>query len=108
MVRIESLLQTHTIRNILLIDKGMSKTDVNKYNVDLSALEMLFQKRHFDLIENFQAERLKDTEKFTDFETTFIKHTYELATTVLNNEKSQAELHIQIKNKINASYENVG
>lgn len=106
-IRIDSFLQTRIIHNLRLIDKANEKIDRNGYNADLSDLATLFHKRQFDLISNFQAERQKETEKFAGFETTFTRDSYEWATAALNDENSQAELFLQIKNKISGAYENI-
>lgn len=101
--RIESLLPTQIIQNILF-NKGC---DSSKYEADIKYYETQFCSTQFDAIVGFQVERQNDVQKFDDFELWFKQNCFDWANAALTG-RSQGQLLNQIKNRIAASFDNVG
>lgn len=101
--RIESLLPTQVLQNILFNKGG----DSSKYSVELIYNETQFCNTQFDAIVGFQVERQTDVAKFDDFELWFEQNCFDWANAALTG-RSQGQLLQQIKSRTVASYENVG
>lgn len=103
--RIESLLQTQTVHNMLVIKKGPNSSE---YNKELTSFHNRFYNSQFAAIDSFKSERQNEIKKFADFELCFRRNSFEWANAALTNKKWSQPLSNQIKSRTTAAYDNVG